>query len=205
MTEIVQSTEDVRVQRSRMLIQRALFELTVEQGYAAVTVRDIAKRAKVNRSTFYRHYLDKYDLLNQYLDQLQADVAHAALQAEHQSEPVPGGLLLLITHVQEHAAFYRAMLGKHGDQVFTYRFRQLSEQRYRHLFARFNKMTDPQEPPIEMQLQYISNAFVGAILWWLENDLPFTAEQFALWLSRLSMTTAGITIQQLTPPSSVPA
>ncbi|MBV9790850.1 MAG: helix-turn-helix transcriptional regulator, partial [Chloroflexi bacterium] len=79
MTEIVQGAEDVRVQRSRMLIQHALFELTVEQGFAAVTVRDIARRAQINRSTFYRHYLDKYDVLNQYLDQLQADVADAAL------------------------------------------------------------------------------------------------------------------------------
>ncbi|MBV9787786.1 MAG: TetR family transcriptional regulator C-terminal domain-containing protein, partial [Chloroflexi bacterium] len=96
-------------------------------------------------------------------------------------------------------------LGKRGDSVFTYRFRQLSEQRYRHLFSRFNKTTSPQEPPVEMQLHYISYAFVGAVLWWLEHDLPFTAEQFTTWLSRLSMTTAGISIEQLLSPSSAPA
>lgn len=131
--EIAAETEDVRVQRSRELLQHALFELVIEKGFTAVTVRDIARRAKVNRSTFYRHYLNKYDLLNRYLDQLQRHVAEAASRAENTAvrERVPGGLLLLVQHIQEHAPFYRVMLGTQGDQAFTHRFRQVSEQRYR--------------------------------------------------------------------------
>ncbi|MBA3872687.1 MAG: TetR family transcriptional regulator, partial [Anaerolineae bacterium] len=59
--------EDVRIQRTRQLLQQALIDLTVEMGFAPITVRDITQRARVNRSTFYRYYLDKYDLLNQYI------------------------------------------------------------------------------------------------------------------------------------------
>jgi AcrR family transcriptional regulator len=36
-----------------------------EQGYPAIAARDIAARARVNRSTFYRHFEDKDDLFNQ--------------------------------------------------------------------------------------------------------------------------------------------
>lgn len=171
----------------------------------AVTVRDITERARVNRSTFYPHYLDKFDLLNQYLDQLQAQVVQAAANAEKTNnrapERVPAGLLLLVKHVAANAEFYRVMLSPRGDQAFTHRFRQLSEQRYRSLFARFNQAANPQDPPVEMQLQYISHAFVGAIFWWLENDQPVTAERFALWLSQLSMRTAGLTLEWLPQPS----
>jgi AcrR family transcriptional regulator len=197
-TDIAGGAEDLRVQRSRASIQRALFELTVEKGYASVTVRDIALRARVNRSTFYRHYLDKDDLLDQYLDQLQGHVAEAAARAEQARgtlpERVPAGLLLLVQHVQEHAAFYRVMLGKDGDQAFSHRFRGLSEQRYRHLFARAGRAPNSHSPPAELQLHYISAAFVGAVLWWLEHNFPCTAEQFALWLGQLSMTSAGLTL-----------
>jgi AcrR family transcriptional regulator len=196
-TDTAEGATDLRVQRSRASIQQALFELTVEKGYIAVTVRDIAQRARVNRSTFYRHYLDKDDLLAQYLDQLQGRVAEAAAHADHARdalpERVPVGLLLLVRHVQEHAAFYRVMLGEHGDQAFSHRFRQLSEQRYRHLFAQSGDAQNPHGPPVELQLQYISAAFVGAMLWWLEHDFPCTAEQFALWLGQLSMMAAGLT------------
>jgi len=62
------SVEDLRVRRTRELFQQALIEGTVEKGFAALTVRDITRRAMMNRSTFYRHYLDKYDLLEQHLN-----------------------------------------------------------------------------------------------------------------------------------------
>ena len=62
--------EDLRVRRTRKLLQQALIEGTVEKGFAALTVRDITRRAMVNRSTFYRHYLDKYDLLEQHLNEI---------------------------------------------------------------------------------------------------------------------------------------
>ncbi len=88
------------------------------------------------------------------------------------------------------------MLGQNGDQEFTHRFRQMSEKRYRYLFSRLGETTDPKAPPIEMKLSYISSATVGAILWWLENDQPATAEQLAIWLGQLSMTTAGLTLGQ---------
>ena len=183
--------------------KQALFELTVEKGFATVTVRDIANRARVNRSTFYRHYLDKYDLLNQHLDELQAQTSEAALLAEKASqsstERVPAGLLVLVKHVQEYADFYRVMLGQNGDPVFTHHFRQMSEKRYRYLFSRAREVTEPTAPPIEMKLNYISSATVGAILWWLENDQPASAEQLAIWLGQLSMTAAGLTMQQLKP------
>ena len=53
---------DRRVARTRRLLQEALFELTAEKGYAAITVEDICRRADVGRSTFYTHYPDKGSL-----------------------------------------------------------------------------------------------------------------------------------------------
>ncbi len=195
--------EDLRIQRTRKMIQQALFGLTVEKGFAAVNVRDIAERAMVNRSTFYRHYLDKYDLLNQYMDTVQAQVAEAAASAENNSqgssEKVPSGLLVLIKHVQEHADFYRVMLGPQGDPAFTQRFRQIAEQRYRALFARFGGIIDPNGPPVAMRLSYIAFAGIGAILWWLESGQPCSPEQLAIWLGQISMTSAGLA--QVTAPA----
>ncbi len=197
--------EDLRIQRTRKLLQQALFELTVEKGFAAVTVRDIAGRAMVNRSTFYRHYLDKFDLLEQYVGELQGVISNAASLAETTSqnspERVPAGLLILVKHVQEYADFYRVMLGQNGNPAFTHRFRQIAEKRYRFLFSRLGEVIDPKAPPIDMKLSYISSAGVGAILWWLENDQPSTAEQLAIWLGQLNVTAAGLALQQPDPSS----
>lgn len=191
-------SDDVRVQRTRELLLQALFDLTVEKGFASVTVSDIAGRARVNRSTFYRHYLDKYDLLNKYLDELQVQISDAALRAEKAnekvSEKVPAGLLMLLKHVQENADFYRVMLGQKGDQIFTQRFRKLPEYRYQYVFSQSEKAIDLKSHLVKMKLSYISSATVGAILWWLESKQPVTAEQFAVWLGQLSMNTAKINL-----------
>ena len=46
-------------------IVQAFFSLLESKDFNKITVSDIIKKAGVNRSTFYRHYLDKYDILDQ--------------------------------------------------------------------------------------------------------------------------------------------
>ena len=53
---------DLRVRRTRMMIEKAFNELLLEKGFQAITVQDIADRAMVNRATFYDHFVDKYAL-----------------------------------------------------------------------------------------------------------------------------------------------
>lgn len=190
--------EDLRVRRTRKMLQEALIELTVEKGFPAVTVRDITERAMVNRSTFYRHYLDKYDLLNQYTDELYTLISEGTAKAdkmEHRPGEPPPGLVNFLKHIQSLADFYRVMLGQNGDSVFTQRFRENIEKRFRYLIANYGTDDDPHATPIDLRLTYISCADVGAILWWLESDQPCTVEQLATWLGQLTSTGAGFTIR----------
>jgi len=55
---------DPRVKRTRQLLQQALMDLLREKGFQAITVQDIAERATLNRATFYAHFTDKYDLID---------------------------------------------------------------------------------------------------------------------------------------------
>lgn len=59
-----------KTKRSRSYIRTddaivgAFYELLETKGFDKISVSDIIKKAKVNRSTFYRHYIDKYDILD---------------------------------------------------------------------------------------------------------------------------------------------
>lgn len=53
---------DLRVRRTRMMIEKAFTELLQEKGFQSITVQDITERAMVNRTTFYDHFVDKYAL-----------------------------------------------------------------------------------------------------------------------------------------------
>jgi AcrR family transcriptional regulator len=185
-----QNVEDLRVRRTRKLLQKALIEATIEKGFANVTVRDIAERAMVNRSTFYRHYLDKYELLSGYIGELSELIdSHEGegLQEDRRDQP-PAGLVNLLKHMQMNADFYRVMLGKKGDPAFCAQsFRHYIEKGFRHMLPSGGAQLDPSAPPIEMSVSYVLHAGIGAVVWWLESGQAYTPEQVAVWLYQISM------------------
>lgn len=48
-----------------MLLQNALVDLMLEKAVGKISVKELTQKADVNRSTFYLHYLDIYDMLEQ--------------------------------------------------------------------------------------------------------------------------------------------
>ncbi len=70
--------EDMRARHSKEKINQAFRDLLKEKGFAKTTVSDIIKRANVNRSTFYAHYTDKFDLLDKFEDELFLNLAHVS-------------------------------------------------------------------------------------------------------------------------------
>ena len=198
---MAQKTEDLRVRRTRKLLQQALIELTGEKGFANVTVHDIAERAMVNRSTFYRHYLDKYDLLRQYIEAIYALIASHVGDApsvgkqDQLPEELPNGLVNILKQVQENADFFRVMLGEKGDPGFCGQsVRRLIEKQIRHFLPDEAAQVDPSQPPIDLSVSYVIHAGIGAILWWLENDQHSTPEQVAIWLYQLSMANVNVSL-----------
>lgn len=53
---------DLRVIKTEESIQAALFELLHEKPLAKITVTELSRVARINKGTFYRHYLDVFDL-----------------------------------------------------------------------------------------------------------------------------------------------
>ncbi len=57
------SLRERKQQRTREQIVAAAFALFAERGFAQVTVTDIAERAEVGRTTFFRYFGDKQEVL----------------------------------------------------------------------------------------------------------------------------------------------
>ena len=56
---------DLRVRRTHKLLWEALMAELSQRTIEEITVSDICERAMVHRTTFYKHYEDKYALLEQ--------------------------------------------------------------------------------------------------------------------------------------------
>ncbi len=51
-------------------IQHAFIKLVMQEGFDHLTVQQLSQTAQINRGTFYLHYLDKFDLLTHYENDL---------------------------------------------------------------------------------------------------------------------------------------
>lgn len=56
---------DKRVIRTKKAIKEALFKLLEEKDISAVTISELAKKANLNRRTFYTHYSNLTDILDE--------------------------------------------------------------------------------------------------------------------------------------------
>lgn len=65
--------EDSRVFRTKRDLREGLLYLMEKESFEKITVKDICDYTHLNKMTFYRHYSDKYDLLD--------DVVHSIADA----------------------------------------------------------------------------------------------------------------------------
>lgn len=60
--------QDLRTIRTTRAIKKAFIDTLQTKPFTKVTVSEIAKKAYIDRQTFYLHYTDKYDLLESLVD-----------------------------------------------------------------------------------------------------------------------------------------
>lgn len=62
--------EDLRVIKTLESIDLALLESLKKMPFNKITVGMLCTSARINRTTFYKHYRDKYDLLDKYISRI---------------------------------------------------------------------------------------------------------------------------------------
>ncbi|MFF2176618.1 TetR/AcrR family transcriptional regulator [Lysinibacillus sp. NPDC058147] len=182
------SKTDRRIIRTKNEIKQAFFSLLSEKNFEAITVRDITDRANINRGTFYLHYVDKYNLLEQYENEIFEkfnvildETTNLELDVnQFLDERLP--VMIRILHVfYEEADFLKLILGPNGDPFFHEKMRQFFV-RYFNTFLVNRIDKSKWRFPIELILAYNSNAILGVITYWLQHDTQQLPEEIATML-----------------------
>lgn len=181
--------EDRRKQRTRALLREALIALILEKGYDAVTVQDITDRANLGRATFYLHYPGgKDELLLSMMEDIQSLVAQQSGPISKDDFTVQGqpSSTFAFKYAEENADFFRAVLGGGMANNLT-RYRRSSAAQVQAQIEPALANDDP-EIPIEIIANFVTGALNTLIIWWLENDRPYSAEEMARIFHQLLMT-----------------
>ena len=185
---------DLRVRRTHKLLWEALMAELSERAFEEITVTDICERAMVHRTTFYKHYEDKYALLEQGMrqmyDALVAEVVHVTPSAFSMDHPPPY-FVRVFEHVAEHQHFYKLMLCGEGIG----RFQKLVKEYIAEVASANVREWTPANQhlavPPAMQVQFFAGAVLSLLAWWLENDMPLSPRSMAQYLLSVSGTSSS--------------
>lgn len=163
-----------RTDETKKLIVSAFIELLYIKDAAHINVIDIAKRAHVDRGTFYRYFENKQALIEDceenFLDKLY--FVHKDLLSEAKKSGDYSDMSIFIEQIlaiiEENIQMVNALLNKTGNISFQEKMRKfLIEQN----IVTFKQLTNQKssEKQTDLLVSYSSSAILGVIKFWSNN------------------------------------
>ena len=156
-----------RTRLSKILLKNALMDLLSERGSVTkISVRELCERADLNRSTFYAHYSEPKELLEEVEAEL-LDATREHLQKIGAENDIGAHryLLSFLIYIKENDKPFRTLLIDAGDPEFRSKFMQQS-------IIQFVENLDIAFPKEQEQYiySYILNGSTGVIIQWMRSD-----------------------------------
>ncbi len=188
MTEVML---DRRVRKTRQSIQDAVLELLEESDLTGLSVQNITRRADVNRATFYQHYRDRDELLEQTFDALIAELSEecgpfVAGDEALVPEIVPPSFEGTFRAMLPRAGLYGRLLSLESPNLFASRFRTYCEALILEALKSRRKGESPECIPSAVRARYAASAGLGVIEQWILGGCAESPGQMAEWVWRLS-------------------
>lgn len=172
-------------------IKTAFTELLKEKGIEGLTVMDVARKAGINRGTFYAHYVDKYELMEKLEMEIIYDLKQILIRSEEGDpndpvELIPYSLILeSLVYVKYDFAFISAIAGKGGDPQFITMVKEILSELITTKIAQspeleFKKGNLPEDYAQEILLSSI----VGIILLWIKKGAKETPKEIAQMITK---------------------
>lgn len=188
---MTEQKKDRRVKRTKKMIRDALSELMKNKAFEEISVTDITKKADINRGTFYLHYEDKYDLLDQSEEEIIQEINKIAKRSIHSMDVLNQDVIDhpltfvvdIFQYIKENEVFMKAVLGPKGPGSFRLKFKSVLISNLKRLKTAIR--TDPIVPE-DYLISYITGAHISVMRQWLENGMKETPHDMALILSKIT-------------------
>lgn len=184
--------KDLRILKTEKAIKDAFLDLLKKNKYAKITVNDIAMNAMINRNTFYLHYVDKDDLLDNILiDELgyytktlaKHIILFTQFKSDNYKKQFKDTLVEAMKKMRESEIFMKSYT---KDIDFKNHIEKLTEQ------SRYNliKFYDNYDNEIKLKIEFTYNGSLGLLYRWMQSNGEFAkiediAELITLNLSSL--------------------
>lgn len=190
------NAEDPRVKRTQKCLWEALRMLLEERCFEQISVTDICEEATINRTTFYKHFESKYELLSYGLKYDLATSQRKRRQVSSAEEREQWVAQFLEEMTSDRHYYRRLLVDKEDQWLSTLLRRQMAENievRLANAQVHGCRFTIP----LPVIAQFYAGARLALITWWLENEGLVSPEELAHYWRSLCQGEAPLPYMEL--------
>ncbi|CZR10376.1 TetR/AcrR family transcriptional regulator [Trichococcus ilyis] len=172
-------TDSRSARRTKQLFKTALMHLLETESFAYISVKDIVETANYNRKTFYNHYYDKFDLLDDVTKDLLEGMAIAVKDSfkHYQKTPRMSMIASEIT-LFDYVYLHRNIIYICKSTGLEKNITQICAQTiYNALIEAWTPLVDMPEQQLASYTKIFTNSLVGTIHWWIDEKFASPPEQ----------------------------
>lgn len=167
-----------KTQYTRMVLKDSLIELMKKKSISGITIKELCENADINRTTFYAHYTDQYQLLKSIEDETLAWVKDTI--ASFSGKTAKNGFIQDIERVFEYIIenknHIQVLMSEQGDIDFQ---RNLLTVIYEQCGIWLKNDINVRGEKSELYFVFLINGSVGLLQHWLKTGLKETAREMA--------------------------
>ncbi|MEM9777333.1 MAG: TetR/AcrR family transcriptional regulator [Chloroflexota bacterium] len=160
---------DQRVQRTRKQLKESFITLVNERGFDDVTIRDVTNHAGVGYRTFFRHYKDTKELLEDALLEFAAEVKQVLLPPDS-LEMTERNVITMFEFIEKNVDLFRALYRSPNFEDYLTPLAEFGRKVGRVVFV-----------PSYIPQPILEAHFLGSMMslqrWWVEQGMPIPAQE----------------------------
>ena len=166
--------QDRRVIRSKMRMREALIALVQEKPFPEITARDITDRADLNRATFYLHYNNVFDLLEELEEETVSDFAHMLEETPFRENSTWEPLLTgrICDYIAENQDLCRCLFLNPNSDRFAEKLTEIMKQKGQKIRKERGLGEEPRQ--MDYVRHFISCGAMGMVKQWLAEGMPLS-------------------------------
>lgn len=151
---------DARVRYTRRVIKESLLRLLEDRPVNRITVKEVCEAAQINRATFYAHFTDCFDVLNQMENDLLADFERSLSFAS--VVDVVDMIERIYAMIDQNAEVCRVLIFQNKDSSLTAKMIAMAHDKT--IVCWKEQLTRATESDREMLFTCLSNGLLNVIL-----------------------------------------
>lgn len=182
-----EQTIDLRMIRTYHFLSDALFELVLKKPFEEITVTDICKKAMVHRTTFYKHFEDKYQLLEtMFSDEQRKFIELHIEEGETEQEYYRRIIRQMFEYASKYKDFFVQSASHIKNDFMAYLLKNTVSTYLDRCFRLDEKRLGiPSPVPISIMSEYYTGAAIALIMWWLQNGMRIPIDQMVDYMSSM--------------------